>query len=365
MDEPQTGKHMQLPTRTTGRMPGGIRAVLHKAVPSHFNDPFGLALRILRSGNRDARSALIHAGLGLGLVPVDWALGLLAGAWSRDLDGPKGPVLFITGPPRSGTTLMHQLLIRSLPVAYITNLASLLPRSAAAGAFGLTSAMANDKVRLDSYYGRTRSLSGPSDGLEFWDQWLGADRRAIPQCLLPGADAAMRSFFGRLERSSGRPIVAKNNGLLGSAHLVARALPTARFVCLRRDPLYLAQSLLKARRDIHGTSELSYGMDHQDGSADPVEDVWRQVRFYDDLAATQQARLGTDRFMITRYEDLCEKPSDVVQHIARAVFGIQSPMAHIAPLHPHKRRSLDAGLFERLVATCDGQFTGKTPGAPD
>lgn len=333
---------------TAAGAPGRARALLHRAVPSHFHDPFGLTLRILRSGSPDARAALLQAGLRLVLSPVD--LVLAAGAPAQDGAGPRKPVLFITGPPRSGTTLMHQILIRSLPLAYVTNLASLLPRAAAAGAFPLAGAVANRKVRLDSYYGRTRSLSGPSDGLEFWDQWLGADRRAIPDRLLPGAAEAMRRFFGRLERAAGQPVVAKNNGLLGSAHLVAEALPTARFLCLRRDPLYLAQSLLKARQDIHGTSEISYGIEgrQSEAAADPVEDVWRQVRFYEGLAETQQARLGPERFVTVGYEDLCENPTEVVQRIARDVFGFRDPVAGLPPLRPSKARRLESGVFERL-----------------
>jgi hypothetical protein len=323
-------------------------------VPDHFQDPAGLALRILRSGNADAVSAMLQAGAKLGLVPADAVLSGLTQSFLGRMDAePARPVLFVTGPPRSGTTLLHQALIRALPVAYVTNLASLLPRSAASGAFPLTAAIANDRVRLESYYGRTRALSGPSDGLEFWDRWLGADRRVIPSEIAPSAAREMRRFFGRLEHRSGRPIVAKNNNLLGSAHLVAEALPTARFVCLRRDPLYLAQSLLMARREIQGSSDVSYGIDDSDRggapAADPVEDVVRQVRFYEKLEATQAGRLGDERFLIVSYEELCADPTSIVRAIGRTVFGLGDVTTTIEPLRSRRARTLADEEFGRLA----------------
>ena len=234
----------------------------------------------------------------------------------------------------------------------MTNLASLLPRSAASGAFPLTAAISNDRVRLESYFERTRALSGPSDGLEFWDRWLGADRRAIPSEIAPAAAREMRRFFGGLEHRSGRPIVAKNNNLLGSAHLVAEELPTARFVCLRRDPLYLAQSLLKACRDIQGSSDVSYGIDESGlgaaPAADPAEDVVRQVRFYEKLEATQARRLGDERFLVVSYEELCAEPTSVVRMIGRTVFGFEDVSTGVEPLRPRRVRTLADEEFERL-----------------
>ena len=353
MAEPNGSDRARGESGIQGRATWHRRLLLHRAVPNHFQDPIGLTLRILRSGNPDALSAMVHAGAKLGFFPIDAVLSRAARPRAPEAVEPSRPILFITGPPRSGTTLVHQALIRALPVAYLTNLASLLPRSAEAGGFPLTAAIANERVRLESYYGRTRALSGPSDGLEFWDRWLGPDRRAIPSDIAPAAAQEMRRFFGRLELLSGRPVVAKNNSLLGSAHLVTEVLPTARFVCLRRDPLFLAQSLLKARRDIQGSSTVSYGIDESGPDstrhADPVEDVWRQVRFYTKLEARQMQRLGKGRFFVVSYEEFCADPSTVARRIGQSVFGFDDIVCDIEPIPPRRRRILGDDEFERLA----------------
>jgi hypothetical protein len=331
-----------------GARRGGSLAqrALRRAVPAHFNDPVGLALRVLRTGNRDALAAVAQAGLRLALTPVDAALSLLPGSGA---DAPAGPIVFVTGPPRSGTTLLYQLLIRSLPVAYITNLASLMPRSAARGGFALTAAMANGRVRAESYYGRTRALSGSSDGLEFWDAWLGADRVSVPEVIAPDAAVAMRRFFATFEARARRPVLAKNNNLLGFAHLVADVLPTARFLCLTREPVYLAQSLLKARRDIHGRDDVAYGI--ADGAAgDPMADVWRQVDYYDRLTGDQTARIGADRFQTVSYEGLCDDAEGTIRGIARNAFGMQPGALALPALRPMKRQTLPDDTFRALMA---------------
>ena len=353
------------PSTSSDTHGGRFRAAIHRAVPSHFQDPVGLTLRILKSGNRDAIEALFQAGIRLGLSPVD---ALLAWMLRRTEDAgiaPSRPVLFVTGPPRSGTTLLHQLLIRHLSVAYVTNLASLMPRSAQTGAWPLTASMNNQKVRLESYYGRTRALSGPSDGLEFWDAWAGEDRLAVPTSLPPGAMSAMRRFFGHLERNTGRPVVAKNNNLIAFAHLVGAAMPTARFVCLRRDPVYLAQSLLTARNDIHGTRDVSYGIDDRTGtasaSANPVADVWRQVGLYRDMEARQASLLGADRFIVIDYEELCADPSEVVGRLGRDVLGLNGLAPDIAPLNAMRRRTLTDDEFNCLTTLAAAhEKTGKS-----
>jgi hypothetical protein len=338
-----------LPGDGNGRR-GRLRSTIHRAVPSHFNDPIGLALRIVVSRNPDALAAAFQAALRLALTPADAVLSLVPRSAGRT--DPKGPVVFVTGPPRSGTTLLYQLLIRSLPVAYVTNLASLMPRSAARGAFPLTAAMVNSRVRAESYYGRTRALSGSSDGLEFWDAWIGGDRLRVPTAIEPDAAQAMRRFFGMFEERTGRPVLCKNNNLLAYAHLVADALPTARFLCLTREPVYLAQSLLKARRDIHGSDSVSYGIADQSGAGtdDPIADVWRQVGFYERLTADQRARIGADRFLMVSYEHLCEDPTGMIRNLARSAFDIDGLTVEIPALRPMKRQTLPDETFRALMA---------------
>ncbi len=163
------------------------------------------------------------------------------------------PILFVCGPPRSGTTLVGLSLMRSLDVAYLTNATSVFPLSPITASDLLRAIPDGRHVPLESYYGRTAGFRAPNDGLHLWDRWLGTDRGLVRDHIEADGAQAMVEFFGAYEAWTGRPLVAKNNALDAHAALVAAHLPTARFLCLTRDPLFLGQSLLLARRAIHGS----------------------------------------------------------------------------------------------------------------
>jgi hypothetical protein len=335
--------------------------MLGRAVPTHFRDPFGLALRLLRSGSREARFAMASAAAAVALAPLDL---LLARAEARRLAAaapPRGPILLVTGPPRSGTTLLTLALIRCLPVAYFDNLTAIFPHAPITARHGFGRRRPRHRIGLENFYGRTAGLAGPNDALPLWDRWLGADRTHIPRELAPGAGPEMAAFFGAFEAAFGSPLVAKNNNLIGCADLVAPWLPGAHFVCLRRDPLFLAQSLLEARRMIHGDLGVPYGIDDpaRPAGLDPIADVVRQLRFYDALAARQRATLGA-RFEELAYETFCAAPLDTVLRIAHERLGLDVDPGAVRPLlptlTPSRRRTLAPGTFARLErAVADAQ----------
>ena len=299
-----------------------VRRALHTFLPSGLHDPVGLARRLVKSGDPAARFALRAAALGPVLLPLDLLLTPFERARYRRAIPPRRPIVIVCGCARSGTTIAAQVL-QILPVSYITNLTSIFPRSplTAEVAFGRFLPAAGPSQH--NFYGRTSGWMGANDGLHLWDRWLGSDRARIPEALAPAARAAMIAFFGARERQTGRPALVKVNALNAAAHLVAEALPTARFVCIERSRVSLAMSLLKARQEIHGRADIPYGLMPPGAApgADPVEDVCRQVAFHEDLARRQQERLGRDRFRIVRFDDVAADPDAFVALVARDFLG--------------------------------------------
>lgn len=337
-------------------MTARIRRILHAHVPANLHDPFGLFVRILRSRDPDAIFAAASAALGVGLTPLDLLLQPRERRLYRKAPPPRLPLVVVVGAPRSGTTLVAQVLIRNLPVAYLNNLTSLFPRSPIAANLLFRGQLRNHRVSYQSFYGKTRRLSGPNDGLYIWDRWLGRDRKRVPASLSPAAREDMVRFFGAFEAALGKPVVNKNNRLVACAHLVAEALPGSRFICMRRDPLYLAQSLLLARRDIHGSLEDGYGIEDPDrapgGGGDPIQGVCDQVLFHERLIRDQESRIGTDRFRVVSYEEFCREPARLVRKVSEEILG--RPLeedrlpGRIEPFQAQSRRKVPEEDFERL-----------------
>lgn len=345
--------------------PGWLRRAIHPFVPAGFHDPVGLARRLLKNPDPAARFAIRAAAAAPFAMPMDVLMTPFERRMYRDAGAPTKPIVLVCGSARSGTSLAAQLLIRNLPVAFFDNLASVFPRSPLTARRMLGQRLHRSLVAYRSYYGRTSGWSAPNDALNLWDRWLGRDRSRAPERLDAKARAEMSSFFGAFERETGLPVVAKNNALNASAHLVAEALPTARFICLQRSRHSLALSLYRARLDIHGAATVPYGLTTRDARRpdDAVEDICRQVLFHERLAREQQSRLGAERFMIVRYEDICRDPRSFVVTVGRVFLDTIPDFEKTDPTLKSfavGHRTSDAELlasiretFNRLDAECE------------
>lgn len=330
---------------------------LGRFVPQHLHNPVGLAARLVRSGDPDARGAMLQAALGVALAPLDILLARRERRLYALAQPPVRPQLFVCGPPRSGTSLVTQVLLAHLPVEYLSNVTALFPRAPLIAERLLRPRLRPWRPAFHSYYGRVAALRGPNDSLQLWDRWLGHDRTRVRDALTAEESDAMRRFFGAMERLAGRPFVGKNNNLNLQAGAVGKAMPTARFLCLTRDPLFLAQALLRARREIHGADDMTYGLPAPEPpGADPIESVCRQVVYHQRGALAQQALLGPERFRFLAYEEFCADPAATVL-LAAGNLGIAEhdvcPVAPATRFSPSNRARLSEGEFARLRATLE------------
>ncbi|MCZ6674104.1 MAG: sulfotransferase, partial [Verrucomicrobia bacterium] len=203
---------------------------------------------------------------------------------------------------------------------------------------------------------RTVRFSGPNDALHIWDRWLGRDRAHPPTQLSDAEKDAMRRFFGAYQQVFHKPLVNKNNLLNTCAHLVADVFDNAFFICLKRNPVYLAQSLLKSRLDIHGSTDVPYGVNHRNpahkgAGLDMVEDVCRQVLFHQKMTAEQERRVGPDRFWVVSYEDSCQKPEELLTRVSDEILGKEIKTLKLKPFNTSNRVKIEPGLFNRIEQT--------------
>lgn len=329
--------------------------LLRRYVPAHFNDPVGLALRLVRTGDPAAWFAMATAAAGVAAAPLDALLQRAERRYisSASAGAKRQPLLFICGPPRSGTTVVYQTLVNHLPVAYFSNLTALFPRSPLSAHRLLERFVPRPRqAAYRSYYGRTTGLAGTNDALHLWDRWLGADRSHAPASIPAQQQQAMQAFFAACSQSFRRPLINKNNNLNATAHLVAESLPEARFLCLTRNRRDLAQSLFRARQEIHGAADQPYGLaDSSSDGVDPIASVCEQVDLFEKLASQQREHLG-DRFQIVEYEAFCRDPGTLVRRVARELFGDESRVRTPIPAQfaPPRGNRLPAELVTRLDA---------------
>lgn len=326
---------------------------------ANFRDPLGLAWRMLRSPNRAARAVLVREALALALIPFDLALSpferiALNQARNTPADSDDAfPLILVVGGPRSGTTLTSQLLARHLPVTYTSNWTSCFPNAPLTATRLMPRWARNPRAQATTnYFGHAAGLDAPHDAFFLWNRWLGP-ARAHAQPLTERHARDMRRFFRAWHRAFARPVLNKNNRNALCMDSIARALPGARFVVVRRDPVYVAQSLIEARREVQGSVSAGWGLLSRDADpTDPlghVHAVCDQIEAFTRAIDDQLSRLPADRSVLLHYRTVCEDPAAAIEHVRDAflpgasVNGSRIPSALVSTNHPRlTEQELDA-----------------------
>lgn len=290
----------------------------------NFRNPIGLVFRMLSSGSRAAWSALFREGLSIGAKPFD---ALMSGRERRRIASASPnnmPLVLIVGPPRSGTTLMYQVLAHCLDVSFPTNLSAMFPKST------LTMNGASKKPSADfqSFFGQTARMNGPNDAFHIWNRWLGDDRYRTRVDLSDAESNEMRQFFAAWTAKYDKPFLNKNNRNVNAVPYLAKQLPNVYFIAVLRDPVCVARSLIHARQVVQGDRRVGWGLQCQEdhGQEKPlgyVQDVCDQVRRNElDLVNSLEA-LDTGRVVRIQYESFCRQPDECIDRMIDMVPGLK------------------------------------------
>jgi len=164
--------------------------------------------------------------------------------------GEKHQPIFIIGAPRTGSTILYQILTNHLDVLYISNLVNLCRENTFLG-FRLHKTFFGNKPHncFTSRFGQTEDggLIAPHEGL-FWYKWLPTDKHyVVPEEISPKDKQEMRDYFYAIMNFYDRPLLVKNLSFSLRLELLHDLFPAAKFINIRRNPLDTSLSLLKAR----------------------------------------------------------------------------------------------------------------------
>ena len=231
------------------------------------------------------------------------------------------PFVFVIGAPRSGTTLLSQLLAYCLDVGYVTNVAARFWRAPVHG-LRLSRIIAGEprEVPFASDYARTPSPLGIHEFGYFWSGWL--HKKSFADIVEAKAREdeidwdGLRLTLTNMQAEFGRAFVAKN--ILGSHHAVRlqEILGKVLFVLIERDPLDAAVSILDARVRYYGDPNRWWSyvppdyprLENLDWPAQIAGQVHYLGRFYDRVLA----EVGEKSALRVRYADLCASPAGVL-----------------------------------------------------
>jgi LPS sulfotransferase NodH len=230
------------------------------------------------------------------------------------------PPIFIIGAPRTGSTLLYQLLIQQFHLAYMTNLQSFFYRSPAIIA-KLTQKLASSRslnYPTESKYGYISGAFAPSEAGATFRYWFGEDD--ISDQASKTRKELARKTIACLSAAESTAFLAKN--LYNSLRLatISSVFPEAFFIWIKRDPLYAAQSLMMMRRRLYESDDTWASVKphtwNELAKHSPFEQVVRQIKDIDDYILHSFTRREKIRYIQITYRELCLKPRRTLVSIA-------------------------------------------------
>lgn len=229
----------------------------------------------------------------------------------RDL---KYRPVFMIGPPRSGSTLLYQLLARRYRCCYFSNLMMnfpLTPISIARMAKPFNGCDPPDQ--FENWYGETTEWRAPSQGLPFWFQCLPPVTHELEvDVLTPEISHRIHSTMAALQDIYGAPFINKWQPNSMRLALLAGIFPEALFIRMTRQKRSIIRSILRARAEICGSGSGWFSIKPRGYknmlSRPEVEQVEWQIDRIEETIETHMKRIGLDRFYTVSFEELREHP---------------------------------------------------------
>lgn len=271
------------------------------------------------------------------------------------------PPIFIVGPPRTGSTLLYQLVVQRFDAGYLANRHCRLYGAPSFVERGRTKAWPPGE--LSSRYGRTSGPDSPSECPEYWYRFFRRSPQYVAREEMPTRNRRrLRASVRALGDAYGKPLVFKN--LINALRLepIANALPEALFVRIRRDLLATAVSLLAGRKALFGDYAHWWSSEPPEverlRALPPEQQVVEQVRSIDALIDRARDEIGEERFCELTYESVCEDTPAALSVIAalaeRNGFRLDPRMEVPSSFDPSTPGPIDPALHERLVAYVGG-----------
>ncbi len=243
----------------------------------------------------------------------------------------KVPIIYVIGTPRSGTTLLYQILCKYLHVGYINNLIARFWLRPSVGIRLSETILGPDSrhlVELKSSYGTTAGIAGPHEFGYFWRYWLKLDespthhlsKRALAKVDAQGLKHALENeILGSFRRA----VVFKNIICGFHASFLTELHPDSLFVNITRDTLATTRSILNARKKRFGSYKAWWSLKPATYPFNifpdnPAAEVVKQVFDCRREVEIELSKPGVNAINIT-YEQLCTETEQVLARILKIV----------------------------------------------
>ena len=224
--------------------------------------------------------------------------------------------IIVLGPPRSGSTLIYQVITARFNVCYLSNVQVLFYRFPKIGSLLCRPFHTfQGKHQFESSYGSTRGLLGQSEASLFWDQWI--PRSESSETVRPLTE--LREHIAVVSNTFNLPFVGKSVYACNHVLRIVEVLPEAILVVAMRDPFFVAQSIVLARRSLCDRGERRFSVQPRhcaipDGLTDVEESAFQVVHLYESIIQDIE-ELQDLRVLALDYDRVCIEPVEEMDRL--------------------------------------------------
>lgn len=163
------------------------------------------------------------------------------------------PPVFIVGAPRSGTTLIYQLMMSAFRFAYLPNVANTFYRCPITALNWGMKWCKDYQSSFSSSHGYEKGCMAPSEAGNIWNRWFPYEKRegfnyTPAGWLSPAAQREIHGLVANVERIFQAPFITKNVKMCVRVQALQEIFPNALFIHIQREMIDVILSNLVMRR---------------------------------------------------------------------------------------------------------------------
>lgn len=207
------------------------------------------------------------------------------------------PPIFIVGAPRSGTTMLYQLLLKEFKLFYFSNVSNVFYDSPLLINYLIKNKINKVNITLQSNSGYVKGFFSPSEIGVLNEKWF-ENKNNIQQT---------RSLFKTLSNFYNRPIVVKNTFNTLRIDNIKQVFPNALILYITRNPFFNAQSIILNQNGYKAIDRLHNKISLSDKNSTIFTKSVKLLLHYHTIK-TQIAEKYPNSVIEIAYENLCVNP---------------------------------------------------------
>ena len=236
--------------------------------------------------------------------------------------GERFPTVHIIGVPRSGSTLLTQLISNCIDVGYINNL---IASFWDAPVYGIRLSQhllcKHNETDYRSEFGRTNNITDPHEFGYFWFSILKyktmEQKDKIHEETIDWG--RLQLVLKNITYAFNKPTMFKNFLISWHIEKMYKTLPKTCYIWIRRSPLENALSLLNLREKYLGSRRIWASMKPNEykwlSEMGTEEQVAGQVFYIEKNIKMQLKKIPNKNKLVVTYEELCENPNKILEAV--------------------------------------------------